>query len=205
MRAARRAGVVGEKACARPASPPVGKGAVNRPDRAGCAGSALRRRSRQRVLPRWFSSSNKRSGLLGSLVGDVEYDADDACGLAFAVGDHLAAIHHPAHVPVTAADAVLELVLAFRSTQDLLLALPRRLAVVGMDEVEARLEGRRSIGLTRSEDLQELRRAQRAIAGDIVSCTPNCSALGRSTQLRFAPPQRRRPLLDVAPAPAARR
>ena len=78
--------------------------------------------------------------LFGGLeVGDVDQHADHAQRLAGSVAIDLAAIHHPAHLAVGPADAVGELVLLLGG-EDLPLAPGDLPAVVGMHEVERRIE-----------------------------------------------------------------
>ena len=114
------------------------------------------------------------------------------------VADHLAAIHDPAHLPVAAADPVLELVVILGAAQDLLLAPARRFAVVGMDKSQPGFERGRGIAGIGAKDAQELRRTQRAVVGNVVFVRAELRGLGRGAKLLFAAAQRRRTLLEVA-------
>jgi hypothetical protein len=137
--------------------------------------------------------------LFGRLeLGDVEQHADDLCRLlAPRLADDLAAVHHPAHLAIGSPDAVFELVAPFRAGDDLLLAQPRPVAVVGMDESQARFEGRYLVAIVSAQNLPDLRRALRAVVGDVVLVSPELRGLRRRPQLFLALPERRGAPLDV--------
>ncbi len=68
-----------------------------------------------------------------------------------------------------------------------------------MDEVEAGLERRRGVGIIGAQDLQELRRAVRAVVNHVVLVRAELRRFGRGAQLLLAVAQRRRPFVEIVP------